>query len=760
MSHMALLAGQAVVVIAMLLALFRVRRRLSLCPLYVALGVMQPIQVQLAATLYFEISAGLVTSTGSAVLFTGSLFVLLLIYIREDAAEARKVVYALVLSNLVVSCLYVLIGTQIGLDGIHNPLGLPVQLFHVEGRVMAIGTLLLFADALLVILVYEAMGRLLRRPLFVRLWLSVSLVLVFDSVLFTFTAFPAGVALTPILLGGIVARCGTGLLFAAALHAYLRWLEPAQEHEPAPLRDVFEVLTYREKFHREQVTTSRLRIEHEARLDAIMKAAPDGLLVCRGNRVLEMNAAAAAIFGRTATADDPVDGWVVPAGSMQRIRTEAERHSHVEAPRSYTVRAARPDGREVPVEIVAAATRLEGDDVFVMMVRDISARLTIERHLREAERMNAIGSLAAGVAHDFNNILTAISGAAELAELENGQQENLQVIRQAVAGAAALTRQLLTISRQGEIQRRPVDLRQVVEELRPLLARIVREDVDLDFAAGDGPVTVHAAPAEIQQVLMNLVVNALQALDGAGRIRVTVACRDVHEPLVTRLATLPRGRYGVIEVDDTGRGIDAETAMHVFEPFFTTKGDHTGSGLGLASVRRIVDTLQGGILLAAEPGRGATFTILLPAVDVTVVAPPAKEMHGPVAPEHAERVLVCEDDPGIARVMSQMLRNAGFDVQVTTSPMEALAWIQANGERLDVLVTDMVMPEMSGRGLASAARRLFPSLRVVYVTGYLDDPTTIAGLQAAAVVTKPFLGQDLVAAIHAARGKPDMTPKP
>ncbi|MEO6594716.1 MAG: ATP-binding protein, partial [Planctomycetota bacterium] len=724
------------------------RHRLSLCPLYVALGVMQPISVQLAANFYFEVFPGIVTNTGSAVLFTSSLFALLLVYIREDAAEARKVVYALTLSNLVVACLYLLISKQIELDGIESPFGLWVRMFQVEGLVMVVGTVLLFADAILLILLYELLGRFVQRPLFLRAWLALAVVLAFDSAVFTLAVLPSSADRMAMLLGGIVAKCFTGLIFAFGLHVYLRWLEPAVEAQPAPLRDVFEVLTYREKFQREQVEAARFRVEQEARQEAIMKALPDGLLVCQGARVLEMNAAAATIFGRTAEAGTSIDDWVAPAGALHGIREEALQRSSAVVPRSYQVRVVRPDRKEVPVEIVAASTRLDADEVFVLVVRDIGERLGIERRLREAERMNALGGLAAGVAHDFNNILTAISGAAELTEIGEGSEENLQVIRQAVSSAAALTRQLLTISREGELRRGPLAVGKSIDELRPLFTRIVREDIDLTFEVNADAVVVHAALSELQQILMNLVVNAVQAIEGAGRIRVSVTARELREPLPTRLATLPVGRYAVLEVADTGRGMDEQTAARAFEPFFTTKANLTGSGLGLATVTRITDSLQGGILLESSPGKGTKLSVLVPAIGASPPSPSVQPTHRDAAHRDHETLLVCEDDPAIARITSLLLQNAHFVVHVATSASEALAWIRSHGASLDVLVTDMVMPQMSGRGLASAARRMYPDLGVVYVTGYLDDPASITGAARGAVVTKPFLGGALVDAVR------------
>jgi PAS domain S-box-containing protein len=381
--------------------------------------------------------------------------------------------------------------------------------------------------------------------------------------------------------------------------------------------------------------------------------------------------------------------------------------------------------------------------------RDVTERLGLEQQLRQAQKMEAVGRLAGGVAHDFNNILTAITGHAELLLEDLGHHDPRRVdvdeIRRSAERAAGLTRQLLAFSRQQVLQPKVVDLNALVLDMDKLLRRLIGEDVELATVLDPalGPVT--ADPGQLEQVIVNLAVNARDAMPQGGKLTLETRNIDLDESYTLEHSLVKPGPYVQLTVSDSGIGMDEETQAHAFEPFFTTKPRGQGTGLGLAMVYGTVKQSGGFIWVYSEPGHGATFKIYLPRVDAPVesTAPPA-----PVErpPRGSETVLLAEDEPAVRAIAQQALERQGYTVLAAPSGADALALAAQHGATIHLLLTDVVMPGMSGRDLADRLTAQRPGIRVLYISGYTDNAIVRHGMlePGLAYLQKPFRPDALV----------------
>ena len=372
---------------------------------------------------------------------------------------------------------------------------------------------------------------------------------------------------------------------------------------------------------------------------------------------------------------------------------------------------------------------------------DVSQRRRLEDQLRQAQKMEAIGRLAGGVAHDFNNLLAAIMGHGELLlrRLEPNQphHRHAEAIQKAAARGALLTRQLLAFSRKEVLAPRVLDLHLVVAEMEEMLRRLIGEHIELVIVLGERPVHVRADRGQLEQVIMNLAVNARDAMVEGGVLTVEVATVDRAGPAGGRPAR--EGPFVTIAVTDTGCGMDATTAARIFEPFFTTKEQGKGTGLGLSTVYGIVEQSGGSIEVDSAPGRGTTFTVYLPRLEERAIAPGA-EAAVAASLRGSETVLLVEDEPGVRAVAREALEGDGYRVLEAQNGVEALAVASAHTGRLDLLITDMVMPQMGGRELAQRLRARRPAVRVLFVSGHTDDVIVRRGVSEAtsAFLQKPF----------------------
>jgi len=383
----------------------------------------------------------------------------------------------------------------------------------------------------------------------------------------------------------------------------------------------------------------------------------------------------------------------------------------------------------------------------VLNCRDITEQRALEAQFRQAQRLEAVGRLAGGVAHDFNNILTAITAYSELllGELPPDDQKrgDVEEIRAAAQRAAALTRQLLAFSRKQVLQVKVLDLNAVVRTLDRMLQRLLGEDVRLELALSDGLGAVRADPVQMEQVIMNLAVNARDAMPAGGRLTIETANVVLDDSYSRMHQGAKPGRYVMLAMSDTGIGMDEETRSHLFEPFFTTKGQGKGTGLGLATVYGIVKQSGGNIWVYSEPGRGATFRLYLPRVDEQP-EPLVRRATLPVAGGN-ETVLLAEDDAAVREVMAQALEHKGYRVLRASDGHMALDLARAHSAQIDLLVTDLVMPGMTGRELALGVLAVRRDVRVIYMSGYSDEAVVRHGVLEKGLhyLQKPFAIEDL-----------------
>jgi PAS domain S-box-containing protein len=406
------------------------------------------------------------------------------------------------------------------------------------------------------------------------------------------------------------------------------------------------------------------------------------------------------------------------------------------------VRGRRKDGSTFPIDLAVSEFMLGRRRHFTGLIRDISQRKALEQQLVQSQKMEAVGRLAGGVAHDFNNLLTVVSGYSELLLLElapgHPHRQAINAIRHASDQAKVLTRQLLAFSRKQFFEPRVVSLNDVVRSAEGMLRRVIGEDVTLTTGLEPELGSTRVDPLQVEQVIMNLAINARDAMPTGGKLRIATGTVTPTEEDRQRHPGLKPGPYARLTVDDTGCGMDAATLARLFEPFFTTKGPGKGTGLGLATVYGIVKQSEGFIDVDSEVGRGTTFHVHFPIVPGQAES---RALAEPVlAPRGTETILVAEDEAGVRDIARLALESHGYRALTARDGEEALAIAQEAADEIDLLVTDVVMPEMSGPRLAEKLRAREPGLKVLFLSGYTEDAVLRHGIQQAQVhfLQKPF----------------------
>jgi len=478
---------------------------------------------------------------------------------------------------------------------------------------------------------------------------------------------------------------------------------------------------------------------------SLVQNAPFGILKATlGGRILQANPALVRMLGYASeeevlNLDMANDVYRRPAereGAMAWTRTR-------DSAEGIELEFRRKEGSAFSVRCDIHIVRdAHGQPEFLeSFIEDVTERRDLEVQLRQRQKMEAIGLLAGGVAHDFNNLLGVISGYAELVGEQvapgSGTFASVEQIRKAADRAAALTRQLLAFSRQQVLETKILDINFIVEEMSKMLPRLLGEDIELRSRLSPGIGAVKADQGQIEQVIMNLAVNARDAMPGGGRLVISTEQILMDSDLALKRSPMLPGSYVLLSVSDTGTGMDTQTQAHIFEPFFTTKERGRGTGLGLATVYGFVKQIGGYVWVESAPGAGSTFSIYLPVTEEmlrkgTPLAAAAASGRG------TGTILLVEDEESLRSLTRSVLEQNGYTVLEAGNGPEAVEVAQAAGRPIDVLLTDMVMPGMNGRAVAERVSRLYPEIKVVYMSGYTGFSSRESASFNAVIIAKPF----------------------
>jgi PAS domain S-box-containing protein len=517
--------------------------------------------------------------------------------------------------------------------------------------------------------------------------------------------------------------------------------------------------------------TAKLEAEVEERKRAedrfrmLIETAPAGMVIAdEKGRIADVNAQALLMFGYDR---EELVGQTVETLLPQRLQKPHEGHraTYAKAPHvrpmgvGMELCARRKDGTEFPVEISLGPLVTKEGVLVSSTIVDITGRKKMEEQLRLSQRMEGIGKLAGGVAHDFNNLLAVIMGCADVAldalPPDHPAAKKVEMIRQASSSAADLTRQLLAFSRQQMLQPRVIDLKDIVNRTQELLRRLIGENIEFAISVDPSLGYVMADPGQIEQVFLNLAVNARDAMPNGGHLTIEARNVQLDESYKENHQVVAPGPYVMLVVEDTGCGMDRETQARIFEPFFTTKELGNGTGLGLATVYGIVKQSGGYIWVYSELGKGTVFKVYLPRVEKFDQSVEQKESDV-LFLQGSETILLAEDSASLREMTREYLESVGYTVLEAVSGKEALQRAKDFDGPIHLLLTDVVMPEMSGPELAAQVGSLRPGTRVIFTSGYTDDAIARQGVldPAAAFIQKPYRPRALARKIREVLGEP------
>ena len=489
----------------------------------------------------------------------------------------------------------------------------------------------------------------------------------------------------------------------------------------------------------------------ESASQAILGIDPAGRIVLANRRTGEM-------FGYT-TQELIGAGIELLVPESKRAAHGRQREDYFQRPRvrpmgiGLDLSGRRKDGAEFPVEVALSAVETEEGTFSIAFISDISVRKTLEEQLLRAQKMEAVGRLAGGVAHDFNNMLTVIAGYNRMILDELSTVDPLrgyaEEILKAADRAAALTNQLLAFSRRQIMQPRIINLNAVIGQTENMLRRLIGEDIQLVMSLGADTGNIRTDPHHVEQAIVNLAVNARDAMPAGGRIIIETSNVQIDETYAKTHMGVKPGEFVMIAVSDTGHGMDSATRQNIFEPFFTTKQRGKGTGLGLATVYGMVKQSGGDIWVYSEPGHGTTFKLYFPRV-TEPVSPGLSEDPEPPRHEGGETVMLVEDEAQVRDLTERMLKQLGYSVLAAAHGKEAMDVSRAHPGKISLLVTDVVMPNMSGKQVADALLSSRPGLRVLYLSGYADNTVVHHGVLDSNVdfLSKPFSREALARKIR------------
>ena len=518
------------------------------------------------------------------------------------------------------------------------------------------------------------------------------------------------------------------------------------------------------------VSAEMVQQRHRDRFRRLFEFAPDALVKFDEAGTIQLvNHTAEEMFQRSRDelVGQPVASLLRQEDAAHLLRRTARIHPRDPSTGSSfgisRLRGLRRDGSDFPTEIALAARAVEGGMMITAAIRDVGERESLESQLRQAQKMEGVGRLAASVAHDFNNVLSLIATTTELALGTPGHEvvrDDLRVIRDAAGDAVGLTRQLLTFSRQQPARPVETNLDRVVGDVVPLLRRVLGKRVELTVRRTDDLPPVRLDEAQFRQVIMNLVVNALDAMPEGGTLRIETSSVMLDEAYEPGHPGVSVGPHVLLAITDTGEGMDADTREQVFEPFFTTKEPGKGTGLGLSTAYGIVKQARGDIRVYSEPGVGTTFRIYIPIADATPApapvptedpnAPTAATPDGVEAGRHAGQILVVDDDGLVLDSVCRVLADAGYAVLAASDAEEALELMAGAAGPVDLLISDVVMPDMNGQQLADAVRRIAPTVKVLFSSGYPGEVLAEQGLldEGFHLIEKPYSIRGLTEAVR------------
>ena len=499
---------------------------------------------------------------------------------------------------------------------------------------------------------------------------------------------------------------------------------------------------------------NRLRVEHELqrseeRFRLFSEAAFEGLLIHERGVIRDLNSALARMFGYAA---EQMIGREVWQFMTPESRAVAQPRVEAGEEGAYELTGVRRNGETFPIEVRVKNLSWEGQRLRVVAVRDITERKRLERQLSEAQKMETVGRLAGGVAHDFNNLLTVITGYGQmlLEELHEGDPRHTAVreILSAAQKAAALARQLLAFGRRQVLQPRVVRVNALVGETGKLLRRVIGEHIEIRLELEPDAGNVRVDPTQLEQVLLNLALNARDAMTAGGLLTLRTARMDLEARPIEGTGELLTGPYVMLAVEDTGHGMDETTRRRIFEPFFSTKPLSEGAGMGLAVVYGIVRQHGGAIEVESAPGRGSVFRVFLPRVQEAAQATINRLTDG--KPLGHETLLLVEDEAQVRRMTRLLLEGLGYRVLEAADPAAAEEICRSYEGPIHLLVTDVVMPQTSGRRLAEVLTHLRPDLKVLYLSGYSDNELARAGVldQRLNFLPKPFTVEALATKVR------------
>ncbi len=506
------------------------------------------------------------------------------------------------------------------------------------------------------------------------------------------------------------------------------------------------------KEQREQAKAALRESEEKYRL--VIENANDAIFIAQDETLKFVNPKTEIMIGYSAEelAEMPFMNIIHPEDRDMVFNRYLKRIEGKEPPNLYSFRILSKSGKDLEVELNAVRINWEGRPATLSFLRDITEKRKLEAQLRQAQKMEAIGTLSGGIAHDFNNILGIILGNAELAMDDvpewNTARGNLEEIRNACFRAKGVVQQILSFSRQTETEQKPIRVVPIIEESLKLLRASIPSSIEIFQDVQTDVDTILGNPTQIHQVLINLCTNAAHAMEEGGSLMITLTDRLLDESDVNRYPDVPPGRYVKLSVKDTGCGIAPEIMNRVFDPYFTTKDVDKGTGMGLAMVHGIVKGHKGGLSVRSKPGEGSTFDILFPTVDQQYIQ--EARVNGGL-PRGDENILFVDDEEAMVNINRRRLERLGYQVETRTNPFEALKLFRTHPDRFDLVITDTTMPGMTGDVLAQKLMEIRPNTPVLLCTGYSDriDKDKVGKMGIAGFAMKPLGADELARTVRA-----------